>query len=198
MRRQYARFSPSDYDGWEGPDYRIHDGDLVVDGNLTNAGFNTMVTGSITATGFVDLGNPHTEPNNLGFDEGGLFLSVGSVTCRALAGEGGKCTFIDGDLRAPDFVLNAFEDSSLIVSGRLETRFFLGEDIWAEVGRGAEIDYGIGYCLPIGYTSAGAQAIKPRHTPEQSLARLTFNYANRDLKPFYEAALSGRSIFKAD
>ena len=197
MRQQYARYSPNDYDGWDGPDYRIHDGDLIVDGHLNNVGFNTLVTGSITATGLVDLRNPHTEPNNHGFDEGGLFMSAGDITCRALGGEGGKCTFIDGDLRASDFILNGFGNSSIVVSGRLTTRLFLGHDIWAEVGNGADLEYGIGYCLPIGYTNASSQAINPQHTQQQSIAALVFAYDNdRNLEPFYEAALKGRSVFQ--
>ena len=196
MRQQYARFNPNDYDGWEGPDYRIHDGDLIVDGHLTNLGFNTLVTGSITATGFVDLRNPHTEPNNLGFDEGGLFISAGGLSCRALSGEGGKCVFIDGDVRATEFILNAFEDSSMVVSGQLATQFFLGDDIWAEVGNGADVEYGIGYCLPIGYTNAARQAINPRRTKQQSITALAFAYDDdRNFEPFYEAAINGHTIF---
>lgn len=61
-------------------------------------------------------------------------------------------------------MLNAFSDSSLVVIGNLRTRFFYGLDIWAEVGGRVEMDYGEGYCLPLGYRNAAREAQRPRHS----------------------------------
>jgi len=97
-----------------------------------------------------------------GYDEGGLFIIVGNVRCTAFSGHCGKCTFVDGDLNASELILNAYEDSSLVVTGDLKTKLFYGKDIWAEVGGVADFEYGEGYCLPIGWRDAARQLIEAR------------------------------------
>jgi hypothetical protein len=169
FRQRFARFDPSSYDGWHGPDFKIHRGDLSIAGNWRAPGFQTLVVGNLTVDGFVDLANPHDE----GFDEGGLFIVLGSLRCHAFANEYGKVAMVDGDLVVRDIILNDYEDSALTVSGNLRTRYFRGQDIWAEVGGSAEMAYGEGYCLPLGYTDAAAQAIRPRHSETESRAILS-------------------------
>lgn len=197
MREQYARYCPVDYDGWYGPDYRIHDGDLVVDGNLANVGFNTLITGAVHVTGAVSLANPYDDPHNLGFDEGGLFIVAGGVRCAAFMGEYGKCIFIDGDLDAREIVVNCFGDSSLVIAGLLQTHFFLGMDMWAEVGIGATMEYGIGYCLPIGYDEHAPVPIRPRHDEHASKALLDVDLdADSATYTLRRSVFHGEPIFK--
>ena len=100
----------------------------------------------------------------------GSSCEIGNVTCRAFSGHYGKCTLIDGNLNASELILNAYEDSSLVVTGNLKTKFFHGRDIWAEVGGVADMGYAEGYCLPIGYKNAAKQAIRARRSTKSALA----------------------------
>jgi len=99
---------------------------------------------------------------------------------------------------ASDIIVNAFEDSSLIVTGSLKTKFFYGKDIWATVGGTADMEYGIGYCLPIGYTNAAAQAVRPRHDKESSTALLAIPDADDDYvgREIVDALKQGQPLFK--
>lgn len=96
----------------------VHRGPLSLPKLLRAPAYATIVLGDLTVDGLIALDNPE------GYDEGGLFLVFGNVTCGAFAGHWGKCTFIDGNLAARDLVLNSFEDSSLVVTGNLRTGFF--------------------------------------------------------------------------
>jgi hypothetical protein len=84
------------------------------------------------------------------------------MRCTAFSGHYGKCSFIDGDLIASEVILNAYEDSRLVITGDLKTKLFYGEDIWAEVGGTADFEYGEGYCLPIGWRDAARQLTQAR------------------------------------
>ena len=112
-------------------------------------------------------------PHAKGFDGNGVFIALGNVSCRASNNDWGKVTAIDGNLVASDLVISCYEDSTLVVTRDLKTRFFYGRDIWAEVGGVAEMEYGKGYCLPIGYRNAAQDAIRPRQDAETSMALLT-------------------------
>jgi hypothetical protein len=174
----------------EPDDCVVHRGSLSAAKLLQAPAFATIVHGDVTVDGLVDLGNPE------GFDEGGLFLVFGNVTCCAFAGTYAKCAFIDGNLVARDLILNSFEDSALVITGSLRTRFFYGQDIWAEVGGSAEMEFGDGYCLPIGYTEAVAQVIEPRHDRDASLRRLDFEDTDYiEPQAFLERLRSGQSVF---
>jgi hypothetical protein len=169
----------------------VHRGPLSAKKLLQAPAFATIVLGDLTVDGLVDLGNPE------GLDEGGLFLVFGNVSCGAFAGTYGKCTFIDGNLVARDLILNSFEDSALVITGNLRTRFFYGQNIWAEVGGAAEMEFGDGYCLPIGYTEAAEQAIEPRHDRDASLRRLAFDDTDYiEPQAFLEKLRSGQSVFR--
>ena len=152
FRKQYPRFVPH-----VGESYMLHLGHLKSTGHFRAPGFFTLITGNLHVDGIVDLQTPD------GFDEGGLFVVLGDLICHSFFNEYGKCTFVDGKLDARDLLVNAFGDSSLVVTRHLCTNFFFGEDIWADVGGGASMEYGVGYCLPIGFTAAAAEAITPRH-----------------------------------
>jgi hypothetical protein len=193
FKRQYARFQPSVYDGSAGPDYMVHRGPLHVSGNFVAPGFFTMVLGALTVDGLVDL----TNPADKGFDEGGVFVALGDVKCRAFANHYGKCSFIDGDLNAGDLIVNDFEDSSLIVTKNLKTKFFLGEDIWVEFGGTAEMAYGSGYCLPLGYDDAAQQAIYPEHDEDDSIAAVNVGDPDNLHSELLEKSRRGQPIFKA-
>jgi hypothetical protein len=152
---QFARFQPSVSGSEEG--YWLHRGNLTVSGDFAVPGFCTLIVGDLNVDGLVNLENAP------GYDDGGLFVVLGSIRCKAFANHYAKCGFVDGDLEAEDLIVNAYEDCSLIVIGSLKTYYFLGRDIWAEVGAGAVMDYGQGFCLPIGYTEAPEQVIEPQH-----------------------------------
>jgi hypothetical protein len=159
FRDQYRRFQ--DFDPWISQQAVLHEGDLEVEGSLKASAFCTLVTGHLIVGDVLDLGNEE-------FDEGGLLIVVGNVECRHFIGHYGKCVFVDGDLQAHGAVINGFSDSSLSIIGGLSAKLFIGCDIWAEVGAGAAMDYGVGYCLPIGYTAAAKQAIRPLHSEEET------------------------------
>ncbi len=141
LAAQLLRFES--FDHWIASGASIHRGDLTVAGNLKAPAYCTLIDGQLDVAGNLDL-------RNTWFQEGGLFIVLGNVTCRHFIGEYGKQVFIDGDLEARDAVLAAFHDSALIVTGGLSTRLFIGCDIAAEVGDGAAMEYGIGMCVPLG------------------------------------------------
>jgi hypothetical protein len=187
FKAQIARFSPYREDHCF-----IHREPLLVAGNFNAPGFCTAVIGDLDVSGIVDLTNPQ------GFDEGGVFIVIGNVTCKGFVSYYGKCSFVDGDLVANDVIVNAYEDSSLVVIGNLKTRFFYGRDIWAEVGGAADMEFGSGYCLPIGYKDAARQAIRPKHDRKASIALLAVKEKdNSSLELELAKALQqGRPIFK--
>lgn len=193
FRDRFARFSPSYYEGEDGPDCMVHAGALTLKGRFEAPGFFTLITGDLHVDGMVDLHNPYDK----GFDEGGLFIVLGNVTCHSFFNEYGKCSLVDGKLEARDLLANAFGDSALVVTGNLKTKFFYGEDIWAEVGGAASMEYGDGYCLPIGYSDAASEVIEPKHDREASLARLnldnTENFSADDLR---KHLLAGKALLK--
>jgi hypothetical protein len=144
----------------------IHRGPLTLPGNFRAPGLCTLILGDLTVDGLVDLQSPE------GFDGHGVFIAIGNVTCRSFNNDWAKVAVIDGSLLASDLIINCYEDSMLLVTGNLKTRFFYGRDIWATVGGAADMDYGDGYCLPAGYRAAAAEAIRPRHDPETSMSLL--------------------------
>ena len=70
-------------------------------------------------------------------------------------------------------------------------------DIWAEVGGSAEMEFGDGYCLPIGYDEPADQAIEPKHDRDASLRRLAFDDTDY-IEPheFLERLRNGQSVFR--
>jgi hypothetical protein len=84
-----------------------------------------------------------------------------------------------------------------VLAGDLKAKFFYGEDIWAEVGGAASMDYGDGYCLPIGYADVASEATEPKHDRDASLARLNLDNAEGfsadDLR---KHLLAGKSLLK--
>ncbi len=144
------------FDAWMDESAAIHDGSLRTKSFKAPA-LCTLIDGDLEVDGVVDLETDGSER--------GLFVVTGNVTCQYFISEYGACTFIDGNLNARDAIINAFQDSSLVVIGSLATRLFIGADIWAEVGGDASMDYGSGYCLPLGRNTDAnaADIIRPRH-----------------------------------
>ncbi|MGX1317291.1 hypothetical protein AB7M17_000744 [Bradyrhizobium sp. USDA 377] len=170
-------------------DCAVHRGSLSVPGALPASAANMLVLGDLSADGLLDLGEDGAEC--------GCFIVLGNVACSAFANAYGKCVMIDGNLEADEIIVNSFEDSALTVTGHLRTYFYHGIDIWAEVGGRAEMEYGDGYCLPIGYTAAAAEAIEPRHDRDASLRRLSFgNGASVDPQDFLDRLKNGQPIFR--
>jgi hypothetical protein len=172
----------------------IQDGPLRFEGSLTAPALCTLIMGDVDVAGALDV--------RCDADYGGdaLFLVIGNVRCRHFISGYDTCSIIDGDLAASESLMNGFEDSGLWVTGTLRTRLFIGADIWAEVGAGAVMDYGEGYCLPIGYRSAGAEAIHPRHG-EQETARVVVPRPKPegylfDVGQFVHLIRAGRPIFR--
>jgi hypothetical protein len=170
----------------------VGDGDVRIAGSFKAPALCTLITGNLRVDDVVDL--------RTSFDTGGLLIVIGNVTCRHFISEYGTCSFIDGDLEASDSVINGFSDSSLSVVGILKTRLFIGADIWAEVGSGAVMEYGVGYCLPFGYKNAAEQAISPRHDEDATAkivtpARKPEGYLF-EAEQFSDLIRAGRPIFK--
>jgi hypothetical protein len=172
----------------------VCDSPLKVSGSLRAPALCTLITGDLDVGDVLDLGSD--------YDEDGLFVVVGNVRCRHFIGHYSTCCVVDGDLDAKLSLMNGFGDSGLWVVGTLTTRLFIGADIWAEVGAGAVMDYGVGYCLPIGYTIAGADAIWPRHS-EKETAELVLAEPNAKgylfrVEQFVDRIRAGRPIFKQE
>lgn len=172
----------------------IHEGSLRVEGSLTAPALCTLIMGDVDVADVLDA------RCDADYDGEGLFIVIGTVRCRHFISGYNTCSIIDGDLAASESLLNGFEDSGLWVTGTLRTRLFIGADIWAEVGAGAVMDYGDGYCLPIGYRSAGAEAIHPLHN-EQETARIVVPRPNPDgylfdVEQFVELIRAGQPIFR--
>jgi hypothetical protein len=190
FREHLARFVS--FDEWLALDAKVHDGNLRVSGSFGAPGLCTLIAGHLDVDGTIDLRND--------YDEGGLFIVIGNVTCRHFVSNYAACSFVDGDLEARESIINGFSDSALSVVGTLRTRLFIGRDIWAEVGAGAEIEYGEGYCLPFGYTDPERQAIMPRHD-EAATARVVVPPTNDegyvfDVEPFVDRISAGQPIFR--
>ncbi|MGY8661453.1 hypothetical protein Q3C01_03690 [Bradyrhizobium sp. UFLA05-109] len=190
FRRELARYD-LESDPPARDDCAVLRGPLAASDFVDVPAFNTLVMGDLTVDGLIDLGSAGA------FDEGGVFVVLGNVASTVFSTGFAKGTFIDGNLEADSLILNAYDDSALVVRGNLRTYFFYGRDIWAEVGGKAEMHYGDGYCLPIGYTSAGAEAIEPLHDRATSLRRLNLDSTDY-IEPhrFLDLIRSGRPIFK--
>jgi len=185
FRRELARY---DFFAPEG-DCAVHHGPLSLPGALPTSAANVLVLGDLLVDGLLDLGESGVEY--------GCVIVVGNVACTAFANAYGRCVMIDGNLEADEIVINSFEDSALVVAGNLRTHFYHGADIWAEVGGRAEMEYGDGYCLPIGYTAAAAEAILPRHDRDASLRRLSFGDGESvDPRDFLGLLKSGQPTFR--
>ncbi len=193
FREQFARYEPQYYEGANGPDCMVHLGPLKMKSHFEAPAFYTLVTGDLHVDGIVDLHNRYDK----GFDEGGLFVVLGDVICHSFFNAYGKCTFVDGRLEARDLLVNSFEDSALVVIRSLKTNFFFGEDLWAEVGGNAAMEYGYGYCLPIGYADSVDEQLLPKHGREHSLSLLNLERTNA-LRPkdFREHARTGKPLLK--
>jgi hypothetical protein len=170
----------------------IHVGPLRVGESLTAPALCTLITGDLDVADVLDLCRD---------DDGwGLFIVIGNLRCRHFISDYGCNSIIDGDLAASESLINGFEDSGLWVTGTLRTHLFIGADIWAEVGAGAVMDYGEGYCLPIGYRSAGAEAIHPLHS-EQETTRIVVPRSKPkgylfDVEQFVDLIRAGKPIFR--
>lgn len=193
FRQQFARFEPLYYEGAGGSDCMVHRGDLKMKGHFAAPGFFTLIAGNLHVDGIVDLHNPYDK----GFDEGGLFVVLGDVFCHSFFNEYGKCSFVDGRLEARDLLVNAYGDSSLVVVRSLTTQFFFGEDMWAEVGGNATMEYGDGYCLAIGYGDVAGDRLDPKHGRSQSLALLNLD-KTKEVHPrdFLDHMLAGKPLLK--
>lgn len=191
FREHFARFTS--FQAWLEQDAKVHDGTLVVSGSFQAPALCTLITGNLRVDDVVDL--------RTALDEVGLFIVIGNVSCRHFVSNYGMCSFIDGDLDARESIINGFPDSALSVVGTLRTRLFIGRDIWAEVGSGAEIEYGEGYCLPFGYTKPAQQAIRPRHDEAATAKVVTAPASGEgyvfDVEPFVEHISAGQPIFRA-
>jgi hypothetical protein len=173
-----------------GRSYAVCRGALTVPGDFVAPAYHALLVGDLDAGGLIDLHDPEAE-------EGGSFIAIGSVRCSVFANDYSKATIIDGDLEARDLIINAYPDSGLWITGALTTKFFFGEDMWAEVGRGAEMQYGDGYCLPIGFADAAAEAIRPRHGRAASRRLLNVDDPGEVDPPTLHALLAaGRPLFR--
>jgi hypothetical protein len=191
FRRVLARLDRNMlFGGGAEANYVVHRGTLKLARRFSPPAFHTLLVGDLIVDGAIDAHYPDA-------DEGGSLIVIGNVACDVFANDYSKATIIDGDLSATELILNAYEDAGLWVARNLKTHFFFGEDIWAEVGGHADMTYGDGYCLPIGYTEASLQAIRPRYDLETSMRQLNFADTSA-LNPaqFKTLLAEGRQLFR--
>jgi hypothetical protein len=189
FRKQYARYIS--FDPFTDTDAMVNDGDVRA-ASFKAPALCTLILGDLIVDDVVDLQTP--------YDEGRLFVVIGNVRCRHFINEYGTNCFVDGNLEASQAILNGFEDASLNVIGDLKTKLFIGCDICAEVGGATDMDYGVGYALPLGYTDAGRQSIRPRHDEDATVGIVTRKAQPEgyvlDAQGFADLIRAGRPIFK--
>jgi hypothetical protein len=167
----------------------IHDGDLHVTEDFEAPGFHVLIRGDLVVDGLIDTSFNHA-------NGGGSFIVTGSVRCRAFMNEYGKAESIGEDLAAEEMILNAFSDSLLYVGGSITTRFFFGWDMWAEFGVKAEMEYGVGYCLPFNHFDA-SEGVEAFFDEATSLERLAIADAGKlSTDEIAEYLRSGRPVFR--
>ncbi|MEN7548061.1 hypothetical protein AAG747_09075 [Rapidithrix thailandica] len=137
-------------------DFQVYIGDIGQDTKIAFEARNLLIVGNVNAV-WLDACNPKP------YGDGGSLFITGNVTCDYFNGYYGKVIIIGGHLTVRAILNNAFQDSSLIINGNLETEFFHGQDIWAEVREKITLTYGIGYCLPHSYTDAQKQSVLPTY-----------------------------------
>lgn len=147
----------------------VQEGDLTIATDWQPTVDNLLVLGSITCEGLVDVALEGCS------EWGGSLWIFGELKCRHFAGHFGTSVVVDGNLTVSELAVAAFEDSALIVVGDFTAHFYYGDDIWADVGGRAVIEYGNGYALPFGYDNAEAQSVNPKFDLETSLARLNLD-----------------------
>ncbi|WP_298779485.1 hypothetical protein [uncultured Polaribacter sp.] len=151
------------YDEKYDQEFQIYFGDIDNDEFLKFDALNIIIIGNIK-TKWLNAVNNYT----LGYDEGGSIFITGNVDCSYFSNHYGKLIVIGDSLKVNKILDNAFEDSALIIKNNLTTEYFNGLDIWAEAGGFIKIEYGDGYCLPLGYTNAKEQAVKPKNSESES------------------------------
>lgn len=167
----------------------IHDGDLHVAGDFEAPALHVLIRGDLLVDGLIDTS--FKDANG-----GGSFIVTGSVRCRAFMNEYGKAEIIGEDLAAEEMILNAFSDSLLYVGGSVTTRFFFGWDMWAEFGVHAEMEYGVGYCLPFNHVDA-SEGVEAFFDEATSLDRLAIPDAgNLSTDEIADYLRSGQPIFR--
>jgi len=142
--------------------YTVYKGDIVDDELLTIKHDNLIVLGNIQTPWL----------NGAGGIEGGTLFVLGNVVCDFFNNNWGKFCLINGSLKVNDILLNAFQDSSLYCLSDLQADFFFGKDIWATVKGQIDIDYGIGYCMPLEHKNDTLEVIKPKKSKQESFLHL--------------------------
>lgn len=154
----------------EDGEWAVHEGDWVSTGVWRLPTVHMLVLGSVVCDGLVDLG-PETGDVPIG-DRGGTLWIIGDLRCRDFTSDYNTAVFVDGSMTVSGLAITAFVHALLLVTGDFTAYFFFGQDIRADVGGRAVMEYGDGYALPLGYHDAELQAIVPCETREASLALL--------------------------
>ena len=154
--------------------FQIYIGDIKSDTILEFDALNLLVIGNIQAI-WLNTGN-----NYKGYESGSLFVT-GNIDCDYFSNSYGKLIIIGNSLHAKKILNNKFEDSTLKVQRNLTTAYFYGADMYAEVGENVQIEYGEGYCLPIGYKNAKKEYISPKHNEEESRRFLGLDEEDEEL-----------------
>lgn len=191
FREEFARYEFPRHDS-QYIDAAVHEGALRVKGPLKISAFYNLVLGDLTVEGAIDLRS--------GWDTAGLFIVIGNVRCKHFISEYEAAVVVDGDLQADGAVLIS-ESDVFSVMGTLQARLLVGNNTWASVGAGALVDYGFGYCLPLGDEGS---AMRPRHDeqatiqaliPEPDEENTAFPY---DLEGIGSLIRAGKPIFKSE
>jgi len=163
--KDYKSSVPATDDELDEEEFQIYIGDIESDEVLRFNACNLLVVGNIKAKW---LDAQYKDDG----DEGGSLFVMGAVTCDYFSTYYSKIIAIAGDLKAHRILNNAFEDSALIVKGDLTTEYFYGVDVWADVEGTAYMEYGNGYCLPMGWPETSRETFEPEHSESQSRAFL--------------------------
>lgn len=104
---------------------------------------------------------------------------ISDVTCDFFANTYRKTVYIDGNLLVKKMFINDFENSSLVITKDLKTKFFYGKDYFADVGGKIDMEFGDGYCISLHKNDTKA-SIKPVHDEISSYALLNINIVTAD------------------
>lgn len=165
MGNQHINYRGDETDNW----FFIHEGDIILDTEKWQPpGPYLVITGSIRSHGYV-----YAQTSDETFDEGGALYVLGDVECQHFAQGGGTMIAIGGNMKVAGLVMNASEDSALIVNGDFKCYFFYGQDIWVEAAGKIEMEYGVGYGL-VRRKKTKAKKVNPKHDEATSVALLGY------------------------
>ena len=167
----------------------LNDGDVRVQSFMAPV-LCTLILGDLLGDDVFDLQTP--------YDDGRLFIVIGESAAGHLSANTAPTASSMAISTPHQSIINGFGDCSNVI-GSLKTKLFIGCDIWAEVGA---VRHRLlrQLTLPLSYTDAEAQAIRPRYD-ERATPRIVVLSPHAEgyllqAEEFADLIRAGKPIFK--